>query len=193
MIGSAFELDEVKFFSKPFEYFTASSFFKNDVNTTLLKWFEESAPWTLVVKDFYEQYEFSFFDAELPGHIDFLTNSASLLDVKTRIEEVFGVRLAERVDFSAHKLVGGQTIRIHNDFIAGQESHRLVIQLNRGWNSKDGGLLLLFNSDDPKDVHKLVPPLNESCLGFRISPNSNHAVSTIHDAERYSVVYSFYV
>ena len=186
------DISEVNFSPTPFEYFSASRFFKGDFSLSLLEWLEESAPWKLVEKDFYEQYEHSFFDADLPGHLDFLTRPTSLIDVKGQIEEIFGTRLADNIDCNAHKLISGQTIRVHNDFIPGKESHRLVIQLNRGWNPSDGGLLLLFNSDDPRDVHKVFAPLNDSCLAFRISPSSNHAVSTIHSGERYSVVYSFY-
>jgi hypothetical protein len=34
---------------------------------------------------------------------------------------------------SAHKLTAGQTIRIHNDWIRGEETHRVLIQVNDGW------------------------------------------------------------
>jgi Rps23 Pro-64 3,4-dihydroxylase Tpa1-like proline 4-hydroxylase len=186
------DVAEVHFFSTPFEYFSASRFFTSNFSLQLLDWLERSAPWSLVEKDFYEQYEFSLFDATLPEHLALLTLPALLFEVKTRLEQIFGTRLANKIDFNAHKLINGQRIRIHNDFLPGQESYRLVIQLNRGWTWKDGGLLLLFNSDDPADVHKIVFPIHDSCLAFRISDRSNHAVSTIHGGERYTVVYSFY-
>lgn len=193
MIGQEFiELAEVNFSSIPFKYLSSSRFFNSDFSLNLLDWLEESAPWRLVVKDFYEQYEFCLFDVMLPTHLSVLTNQSSLFEVKTLMEEMFGTRLADRVDCNAHKLISGQRIRIHNDFVPDQESHRLVVQLNRKWSSQDGGLLLLFNSDDPADIHKIFFPIHDSCLAFHISDHSHHAVSTIHSGERYTVVYSFY-
>lgn len=186
------DLAEVNFSPTPFPYFSSARFFRSDFSLRLLEWLEQSAPWSLVEKDFYEQYEFSFFDAKLPEHLDLLTLPSSLFEVKTQVEQIFGTRLADRIDFNGHKLIEGQRIRIHNDFLPGQESHRLIIQLNREWSSKDGGLLLLFNSDDPEDIHKIISPIHDSCLAFRISDRSNHAVSTIYGGERYTIVYSFY-
>ena len=50
----------------------------------------------------------------------------------------------------------------------------------------------MFNSQDPSDVHKVFVPTNDSVFGFAISEKSNHAVSTIHGGERFTVVFSFY-
>jgi hypothetical protein len=55
-----------------------------------------------------------------------------------------------------------------------------------------GGFLLFFNRADPADVHRIFLPIHNSLVGFAISPDSNHAVSTIHDGERFTLVYSFY-
>ena len=105
---------------------------------------------------------------------------------------MFGRRLRERIDCTAHKLVQGQTIRIHNDYIPGEETHRLLLQLNRGWRDAQGGYLMLFNSQDPSDVHRVFLPANDSVVGFAISERSNHAVSTVHGGERFTIVFSFY-
>ena len=86
----------------------------------------------------------------------------------------------------------GQRIRIHNDYIPGAETHRVLVQLNNGWADDNGGLLVFFNSDDPADIHRAFRPLHNSCVAFAISPSSYHAVSTIHGGERYTLVYSFY-
>ena len=55
-----------------------------------------------------------------------------------------------------------------------------------------GGFLMLFNSWDPADVHRVLMPLAGSVVGFEISEKSNHAVSMVLDGERFAVVYSFY-
>ena len=51
---------------------------------------------------------------------------------------------------------------------------------------------MLFNSDNPKDIHRIVRPISGSAIGFEIGENSNHAVSRLHGGERYTLVYSFY-
>ena len=68
----------------------------------------------------------------------------------------------------------------------------MLIQLNRGWDDNQGGILMFFNSQDPADVHRVFPPVHGSVVGFGISEGSNHAVSTIHSGERFTLVFSFY-
>lgn len=179
-------------YSEPFEYLTGSDVLDKRFGSELLQWLENCDAWKLVEKDFYEQYEFSFFDVTLPQHLSILREYSSLRNIKNEIEEIFETELSSKIDFTAHKLVPGQRIRIHNDFIPGQESHRLIIQLNRGWKQENGGLLMLFNSDEPSDVHKVIVPVHNSAVAFKISPSSNHAVSTIHEGGRFTLVYSFY-
>ena len=183
---------EINYYSTPFDYFTSPETFCNGFDLELLEWLEKYDSWKLVEKDFYEQYEFSFLDIQLPPHLAFFQQSSSLQVIKAKIEEIFQTRLNDKIDFNAHKLVAGQRIRIHNDFIPRQETHRLIIQLNRGWSDENGGLLLLFNSGDPSDIHKIISPVHNSAVAFKISPNSNHAVSTVYEGGRFTLVYSFY-
>jgi Rps23 Pro-64 3,4-dihydroxylase Tpa1-like proline 4-hydroxylase len=182
----------VKHFSAPFQYFISPEAFTADVSQIILEWLETDGPWRLVETDFYEQFEFSFWDVQLPPHLSFLQDQNLLDDLKTKVASLFRVEFSERVDFTAHKLIPGQRIRIHNDFILGRETHRLLIQLNRNWRDEHGGLLLFFNSSDPADIHKIFRPFHNSLVGFAISPASHHAVSTIHGGERFTLVYSFY-
>jgi Rps23 Pro-64 3,4-dihydroxylase Tpa1-like proline 4-hydroxylase len=174
------------------EVFVCNQAISPQLCSQLLTWFENDAPWKLVETDFYEQYEFSFFDIQLPSEISFLTSPEYLSQVKKRVECLFLVKLDTRIDFTAHKLISGQRIRIHNDYISGCETHRLLIQLNRGWEDENGGMLMFFNSKSPSDIHKIFRPAHNSSVGFAISPDSHHAVSTIHKSERFTLVYSFY-
>jgi len=179
-------------FVEPFPYLTATEGLGEVICSAFLEWLENEAPWNLVEEDFYEQYEFSLLDAPLPPHLKFLAERRFLQDLRMKVEGVFGGRLSERIDCTVHKLVQGQTIRIHNDYIPGEETHRLIIQLNRGWREAQGGYLMLFNSQEPSDVHGVFPPVNDSVFGFAISERSNHAVSTVHGGERFTIVFSFY-
>jgi Rps23 Pro-64 3,4-dihydroxylase Tpa1-like proline 4-hydroxylase len=189
---SILSLTDINRYSQPFEYFTGSDIFCDGFDLDLLEWLEQYDSWKLVEKDFYEQYEFSFFDVELPSKLSRLTEGSFLDGVRAEIEQIFQTSLSSKIDFSAHKLISGQRIRIHNDFIEGQESHRLLIQLNRGWVDENGGLLMLFNSGDPNDIHKIFSPVHNSAVALEISPNSNHAVSTVYAGGRYTLVFSFY-
>ncbi len=192
MSEDLFRLKSPEVFTEPFPYLTANEGLGEVNSSAILEWLETEAPWNLVEKDFYEQYEFSLLDAPLPAHLKFLTERPFLRDLRVKVEGVFGRRLSERIDCTAHKLVQGQTIRIHNDYIPGEETHRLLLQLNRGWRDAQGGYLMLFNSQDPSDVHRVFLPANDSVVGFAISERSHHAVSTVHGGERFTIVFSFY-
>ncbi len=192
MSGNLFHLTSLEVFVEPFPYFTAFGGLGEFISAAFLEWLENEAPWELVETDFYEQHEFSLLDAPLPLPLTFLTERSFLRDLLVMVEGVFGGRLSERIDCTAHKLEQGQTIRIHNDYIPGEETHRLLIQLNRGWRDAQGGYLMLFNSQDPSDVHRVLLPANDSVVGFAISERSNHAVSTVHGGERFTLVFSFY-
>jgi Rps23 Pro-64 3,4-dihydroxylase Tpa1-like proline 4-hydroxylase len=181
-----------KVFSEPFLYAVSARAFCDEISLDILKWLETEAPWKLVETDFYEQFEFNFADAHLPDHLTFLWNGKFFDALKAEIQKLSGKHLSGQVDATAHRLISGQRIRIHNDFLEGGETYRLLIQLNRGWRDKDGGFLLFFNSSDPADVHKVFRPTHNSAVAFAISPDSNHAVTTIHGSARFTLVYSFY-
>ena len=165
---------------------------QTDAGHEWLKWLETDAPWKLATTDFYEQYEFSLLHAPLPPVVQHLACPETLAALRHRMDQHFRQPLSERVDVTAHKLVLKQTIRIHNDFIAGGESHRLLLQLNRGWKAEHGGYLMLFDGPEPEMVSKVLEPKHGSVQAFAISPRSYHAVSTVHGGERFTVVYSFY-
>lgn len=191
-LHSLLDLSSVESFSKPFDYFVSPQALSDDVSTTLLGWLETGAPWKLVETDFYEQYEFSFWDVDVPLELRVFREPDFLNALKTKVEDLFKVEIRNNIDVAAHKLIPGQRIRIHNDLIADERAYRLLIQLNRGCKDEDGGLLLLFNSSDPADIHRVFRPIHNSAMGFAVSPTSNHAVSTIHGGERFTLVYSFY-
>lgn len=180
------------FFEHPFPYFVSNKALTDDATSLLLDWFENEAPWKLVETDFYEQYEFDLRHIDLPATIKPICDSQTLSQVKQLVESEFKVQLTHRIDLTAHKLLPGQKIRVHNDFIPGAETHRILIQLNRGWSDDNGGLLIFFNSVEASDIHRAFRPVHNSCIAFAISADSLHAVSTIHASERYTLVYSFY-
>lgn len=191
-MNSWYNFSEIESFAKPFPHFVSHGALADEIGQSTLDWLESNPPWKLVETDFYEQYEFSFWDVTLPSAISILKDQSFLAAIKNQMEQQFNVRLSQSFDFTAHKLIPGQTIRIHNDFIPGQETHRLLIQLNRKWRDSDGGYLLFFDGPRAEDVSKVFQPTHNSAIGFEISGESNHAVSTVHSGERFTLVFSFY-
>jgi Rps23 Pro-64 3,4-dihydroxylase Tpa1-like proline 4-hydroxylase len=193
MSGETFlRLTALEYFAEPFAYFTATEGFGEGLSSAILDWLETEERWALTEADFYEQYEFSLWEVQPPPNLEFLIGRSFLNDIRLRVERLFGARLGEQIDCTVHKLVAGQRIRIHNDFIPGKETHRVIVQLNRGWHDDLGGFLMLFNSDNPSDVHRVLSPAHDSVVGFAISETSNHAVSTTHGGVRFTLVFSFY-
>lgn len=175
----------------PFPHLGLSKVFVDEFANRLLEWLKCDSMWSLTETSFYTQYEFSLLDTVLPEDISFLLKDSVLSRLKDLMKHNFGVSHLNLVGLTAHKLIDGHRMGIHNDVIGNSESHRLVIQLNQNWNSENGGFLMLFNSKDPNDVANIIQPLHNSAIGFEISAKSLHAVSTIHDFERYTLVYTF--
>jgi Rps23 Pro-64 3,4-dihydroxylase Tpa1-like proline 4-hydroxylase len=186
------EFPSAQLHREPFTYGIVQRALKNEDSEALLKWLETDAPWQLRIASFYEQYEFSILDAELPNSLNLLFSFKSIAALRQNIEKTFETELDDKVDITVHKLVRGQRIRIHNDYIPGQETHRLLIQLNRGWSDSNGGALIFFNSQNADDIHRIFRPLHNTGVLFEISPKSLHAVSPIEGGERYTLVFSFY-
>ncbi|WP_343652250.1 cyclophane-containing peptide 2OG-Fe(II) oxygenase YhhC [Stenotrophomonas sp.] len=176
----------------PFDHCSVPCALGEAESEVVLSWLETSAPWRLKVASFYEQYEFSLLDCELPPAIDALLGRLIVDAVRSKVEAVFGTQLGDQCDVTAHKLVRGQRIRIHNDYIPGQETHRVLVQLNRGWVDENGGILMLFSSGDAADLAKAFRPQHDTGFAFAIGPTSHHAVTPIVSGDRYTLVFSFY-
>ena len=185
------ELHSIELEMRPFEHFVGRGE-PSATGTGWLDWLETEAPWVLTTTEFYEQYEFSLLHVPLPPPVRDLASPETLSALRQQMSRHFRHPLSRRVDVTAHRLVPKQTIRIHNDYIPGGESHRLLLQLNRGWEPTHGGYLMFFDEPRPETVSRIVEPDNGSVQAFAISPRSHHAVSTVHAGERFTVVYSFH-
>ena len=185
-------LANTAFNKKPFPHFTALEVLPVDRDLLLLEWLEKYVGWKKVTTDFYEQYEFNLRKVTIPFELMFLTDELFLDSLKTNLAKFFEVEFSKQVDVTAHKLIAGQQIGIHNDYIPSEETHRLLIQLNRDWTHEDGGMLIFYNSENIDDVYKRFFPVHNSAVGFAISENSYHAVENINKNERFTLVYSFY-
>ena len=185
------EFDSIQYDKWPFNHFVGRCLHLSD-GEEWLNWLETDAPWKLTTTDFYEQYEFSLVNATLNSVVRRLTCSDTLTSLRGWMAQQFGQPLSKRVEVTAHRLIAEQTIRIHNDYIPSGESHRLLLHLNRTWKPEHGGYLMFFGGPEPETVSKVIQPRHGSVQAFEISPRSYHAVSTVYEGERFTVVYSFY-
>jgi len=163
-----------------------------ELERALLAWFESEAPWRLTVMDFYEQYEFDFRDVDLPVNLKSLSSEDTLDELRQTVGALLGASLKPEIEITAHRLNRSQKIRIHNDARPDGETHRFLIQLNRGWSEANGGLLMLFRGPQVETLDEVIPPTSRSAFGFEISTASYHAVSQVHKGDRYTLVFSFY-
>lgn len=175
----------------PFSHAVCSPLLDDAIAETAIAWLETEAPWKLKLASFYEQYECNLHEADLPESVAAIVAPEFVQGLSGRMLGPISREALELTEVNAHKLVAGQTIRIHNDYIGGEETHRVLVQLNRGWDDANGGMLMLFSGPRPEDVARIVRPTHASATSFEISPSSFHAVSTIHSGERFTVVYSF--
>ncbi len=186
-----FDLDRRVLADAPFPHATFERCLPEAAGELVLGWFESSAPWNHVSTDFYEQHEFSCFESTDPV-AEILSSDGLIGALRHELSSLFGQRLRPEATVVAHRLLPGHRIGIHNDHLEDGETHRFVIQLNRGLCDADGGLFMLFNSRDPSDIHAILRPVHLSAFAFEISPTSYHAISEMHGNVRYSIVYSFF-
>lgn len=186
-----FDLQRRVITDAPFRHATFEDCLSPATADRVLAWFETSAPWQHVTTDFYEQYEFSCWDSNHP--VAALLRSDTLLSaLRGELSELFGREMRPDATVVAHRLLPGHRIEIHNDHLEDGETHRFVVQLNRGLRDADGGFFMLFNSRDPSDIHDILRPSSRSGFAFEISRDSYHAISQMHGNVRYSIVYSFF-
>ncbi len=175
----------------PFPHSVTLNMFTSHFAERILLWFERDAPWRLRVESFYEQYELNLQQANPPAELRVLIADETIKRISDRVLGPLTQDSLFLTEANAHKLLPGQTIKIHNDYIDGMETHRVLVQLNRNWVDESGGLLILFSGPNPNHVARVIRPMHGSAAGFEISPRSFHAVSTVRAGARYTLVYSF--
>ena len=145
------DFSATKFASAPFPHVCIPQILRREEADRVLGWMQTRAPWMLRVESFYQQYEFSFLAIDPEPEIQGLLTLPFTEIVRRTLTRTFAIEdELHLVDIGAHLLRPGQTIRIHNDYLDGEETHRLLIQLNSGWDVKQGGFLMLFADRNPE-------------------------------------------
>ena len=191
-----FNLTPTGLVNTPFPHFAVPDFLPVKSEKILLDWFENTKLWSHRSEEgFYESYDMDLSAVQVPPQVEVFRADRTLRSIQKYVAKIYGVSFKSKVDIMAHWLQPGQKIGIHSDYGPVGQTHRIVIQLNRGWEVSNGGILLLFDSEDP-DIssvnNRFYLPGSRSAVCFEISPYSHHAVSPINNGMRYTLVYSFY-
>lgn len=177
----------------PFPHFIGDSALPDYLAESLLSWMENYASWRLHTASFFQQYELDLTATSVPEDCRIVFSPETLSSLATRYGSLFDRRMTERACVTAHKLVQGQTIGIHTDEPRGdRETHRLLVQLNRGWCDSYGGELLLLGGGTIDALHSVVAPHHNRAVGFEMSDHSFHAVAKVRGWTRYTLIFSFW-
>lgn len=180
---------------KPFPYFcTILEVDDQKQFNSLFNWFEHKARWEYSKTDFYEQYELDMKKVNVPENVKYFISMEFENILHILMESIFKKKFHKNLSVIAHKLINGQSIGIHNDYLSDEDSetHRLLLQINDGWEENQGGILIFFDNSHENNITDAFVPINQSIQGFEISSFSHHAVSTIYsDKNRYTLVYNF--
>ena len=182
------DLSHSRSFNKPFPHAWIPSPFPSWLNNKILTWLECTDQWKCIKTDFYHQYEFDLKQMNLPNDLNILTSKETLSHFESWLQDTFNTTTIETTEITVHMLEAGQGIGLHNDCSSTDETVRLLLQFNRGI---VGGDLALFNDSSPDSVCRIIKPIHGTAFAFTISQESYHAVPTIKEGRRFTIVYSF--
>jgi hypothetical protein len=174
----------------PYPHFVSPRFYTERFAATLLAWLESGADWRLKETPLFAQYDLGFSKFKHCAEIQDLWNPAVLARLRDEASRGFGVPVSGRINISAHKLVTGQHGSIHTDNEPG-ETHRLVVQLNRGRANDSGGNLVLLSGPTPADMAVVFKQASNSAVGFGLGSASHHAIGRVREGTRFTVIYTF--
>lgn len=186
----------VQLVSKPFPHFAIPNLFDPETAKAVLMWLDNDVSWEVESRRFYILHGCSEL-AERVGETPAAVIGApeTLQCMRRHMERVFGVTLSStHYELDAHRMLPGHRIGIHTDTPRyGSETHRLLINLNAGFEDEYGGHLVLFDPQDPADSAVIVRPVHNSAVAMEFSDDSWHCVDEIRSGKRYSLVYSFWI
>ena len=189
-------LNNVQAVTKPFPHFVIPDLFDTDTASAVFNWLEQDVPWAVESKNFYVFDGCSGLTQRASGSPAAVIGAPETLQcMRKHLERIFGVTLnSSHFDLLAHRMLPGHRVGIHTDTPAdGTETHRLLINLNAGFDDDHGGHLVLLDPSDLEDSAVVVRPLHNSAVAMEFSDHSWHCVDEIKSGKRYSLVYSFWV
>ncbi|MDW5266114.1 MULTISPECIES: 2OG-Fe(II) oxygenase [Acidobacteriaceae] len=174
---------------KPFPHFIADEFFTKTESKMLLKWLETSQEWKQTVGSYFDYDRILVGSAKLPAPVSRLLKSRSIERLRELVEEHFKREMSTGARIMAHRLRPGNGIGLHTDeSVVGVV---LNIYLNRHWDDAYGGHLVLFNSNNERDVASIIRPEHGRAVALLVDSKSFHAVSEVCKGQRFAISYFF--
>lgn len=118
-----------------------------------------------------------------------LLRDAAEPSIKAELENALRVGLRAPAHFGVQKYVQGNGIGPHTD--SNVKAARFVLNLNRGWIPRDGGIWLLSDNNQLLPEPQFVAPINNSGFGFVPGENTYHALSERNSSEAYAIIFEF--
>ena len=166
----------------PFPFFSVDAAFSEEQCASLEQLFVQDREWQHRDGEFYRC---SLCDVTAAIPATFHT------EVLARMREITGLSLVNRFLVTAQRMLPGHVIGIHSDRpFLGYEIARLVVQLNKDWQTEHGGVLELFASPEGEAVFRVNPEHNKA-FGFLLHPESYHGVTEVTQP-RQTVVFNFW-
>ena len=166
----------------PFPYFLVNPAFSDEQCAALERLFSQNIEW--------QHRDAAFYRCSL-SDVTGIIPATFQTEILARMREITGLPLVNRVLVTAQRMQPGQIIGIHSDRpLLGYEIARLVVQLNKQWQTEHGGVLELFSSPQGEAVFSVNPTHNKA-FGFLLHANSYHGVTEVTQP-RQTVVFNFW-
>jgi hypothetical protein len=184
-----------EWFSEPFPHFFCPEFLDATTADALLAWLD-ARPWRPVGLEGYDGYCDAPLNAwNLPEALSGMVAPGFLIQLRQLMAQFFAIDSSGPVRATAHRILAGGGLSPHTDVSHIRFTHRLLVQLNRGWSPECGGLLCLHGGNpnaNQESLRKSVPPIHRSGFAFEISERSFHSVTPVLHGQRYTLSYTFY-
>jgi hypothetical protein len=182
------------FFCEPYPHFECADFLDPDTADALLSWLE-ARKWLELGIEEYEGYsDVPLSASNLPEACSGLVAPDFLVQLRQLMLRFFRIDSTGNVRVTAHRIRTGGSLSAHSDVSHIRFTHRLLVQLNRGWTGGNGGLLCLY--DGSPHAHqppcKFVAPVHRSAFAFEVSERAFHSVTPVLRGQRYTLSYTFY-
>jgi Rps23 Pro-64 3,4-dihydroxylase Tpa1-like proline 4-hydroxylase len=195
-VRAPFRFDDVAVSEQPFPHFEADNFLDSTTADALLTWFEQKVRWQEHKLTGYVGYsDIALYPEDLPRELDVLLLPETFSSLRSEMAKFFDIETEGYVRVTAHRLLPGASLRPHTDLAPLRFTHRLIVQLNRGWAEENGGLLCFADHEPSMSEHetpKQILPVHRSALAFEVSERSFHWVTRVMKGERYTLSYAFY-
>lgn len=190
-------MHNISTYETPYAHATVQRVFAPDVAARLAEWIADPRTWRACdladppLRSFYWPSE------DPPAAVAALLTEELMTSLREQAQEAFGTRFTERFAVSANRYTAGQGIKIHNDFFPDPAAHRhffthrLIAYLSPGADPAGGGLLGIFERDDPASRQRTIVPEFNSGVLMAMGPHSYHAVSIVKRDTRYSLGFSY--